>query len=179
MGLGVDHWADPAALARWAPAGKSSPLSGMDMLSDWIAARLYGVLATEPSCGSSSGMLSLVDRTWSTEIARICSTDASVLPGTVTRHAAEATRLREETPVVSGDADTQLRAARSRRPAERVHGCRWHFLAEHDALRPAAGLRRRAEVQPITGIAAVAEQHACTRFEGAPAAVVPARPTAN
>jgi autoinducer-2 kinase len=109
----------PARL-RWLARHRPEILAavrGMGMLSDWIATRLSGVLATEPSCGSSSAMFSLADRAWSDEVARICGIDASVLPavkdpgtviGTVTRHAAEETGLREGTPVVAGGADTQL-----------------------------------------------------------------------
>ncbi len=109
----------PARL-RWLARHRPEILAaarGMGMLSDWIATRLSGVLATEPSCGSSSGMFSLAERTWSDRIARICGIDPAVLPpvtdpgtvvGAVTRRAAEETGLREGTPVVAGGADTQL-----------------------------------------------------------------------
>jgi autoinducer 2 (AI-2) kinase len=109
----------PARL-RWLARHRPEILArarGMGMLSDWIATRLSGVLATEPSCGSSSGMFSLADRAWSGEIAQICNIDPLVLPavvdpgtviGTVTRRAGEETGLREGTPVVAGGADTQL-----------------------------------------------------------------------
>lgn len=109
----------PARL-RWLARHRPDVLAaarGLGLLSDWIATRLSGVLATEPSCGSSSGMFSLADRTWSEEIARICGIDLSVLPpvadpgtviGTVTARAAEETGLPAGTPVVAGGADTQL-----------------------------------------------------------------------
>ena len=109
----------PARL-RWLARHRPETLAsarGMGMLSDWIATRLSGVLATEPSCGSSSAMFSLADRTWSPEIARICGLDPAMLPpvrdpgtviGTVTRRAAEETGLTAGTPVVAGGADTQL-----------------------------------------------------------------------
>jgi autoinducer-2 kinase len=109
----------PARL-RWLARHRPEILAaarGAGMLSDWIATRLSGVLATEPSCGSSSAMFSLADRTWSEEIARICGIDPSILPavrdpgtviGTVTGRAAEETGLRAGTPVVAGGADTQL-----------------------------------------------------------------------
>jgi len=48
-------------------------IDGLGMLSDWITYRLAGVRVTEPSCGSSSGMFSLADRTWSEPIARTSS----------------------------------------------------------------------------------------------------------
>jgi autoinducer-2 kinase len=109
----------PARL-RWLTRHRPGILArahGMGMLSDWIAMRLSGVVATEPSCGSSSGMFSLAARTWSGEIAEICGIDPLVLPvvvdpgtviGAVTRRASEETGLREGTPVVAGGADTQL-----------------------------------------------------------------------
>jgi autoinducer-2 kinase len=109
----------PARL-RWLARHRPDILAatrGLGMLSDWIATRLSGVLATEPSCGSSSGMFSLADRTWSAKIAAICGLDAGVLPpvrdpgtviGAVTRAAASESGLREGTPVVAGGADTQL-----------------------------------------------------------------------
>jgi autoinducer 2 (AI-2) kinase len=109
----------PARL-RWLARHRPDILAaarGLGMLSDWIATRLSGVLATEPSSGSSSGMFSLADRTWSQEIATICGIDPEILPpvtdpgtviGTVTRGAAEETGLAEGTPVVAGGADTQL-----------------------------------------------------------------------
>ena len=89
----------------------------LGMLSDWITYRLARVHVTEPSCGSSSGMFSLADRSWSSSIARICGVPVSVLPpvvdpgavvGSVTAEAAAQTGLRPGTPVVAGGADTQL-----------------------------------------------------------------------
>jgi len=92
-------------------------IGGIGMLSDWVARRLSGVLVTEPSCGSSSGMFNLATRTWSQTIAKVCGVSPDVLPpvvdpgtviGSVTTAAAEQTGLRAGTPVVAGGADTQL-----------------------------------------------------------------------
>jgi autoinducer 2 (AI-2) kinase len=103
-------------LARHRP-GILASARGLGMLSDWIATRLSGVQATEPSCGSSSGMFSLGQRTWSAEIAKTCGIAAEILPqvtdpgtviGLVTATAAAQTGLRAGTPVVAGGADTQL-----------------------------------------------------------------------
>lgn len=135
---------------------------GMGMLSDWIATRLSGVLATEPSCGSSSGMFSLADRTWSAEIARISGIDPLVLPavvdpgtviGTVTRRAAEETGLREGTPVVAGGADTQLGLlGAGARPNEYtvVAGTFWQntILLDRPLIDPATRLRTLCHVIP-------------------------------
>ncbi len=109
----------PARL-RWLAAhrpGIFARVSGLGMISDWIAYRLSGVAVTEPSCGSSSGMFRLPARAWSEEIARISGISPAVLPevadpgtvvGAVTPAAAEQTGLRAGTPVVAGGADTQL-----------------------------------------------------------------------
>jgi autoinducer-2 kinase len=109
----------PARL-RWLARHRPDILAaarGLGLLSDWIATRLSGELATEPSCGSSSGMFALADRTWSAEIAKICGIDPAILPpvrdpgtaiGTVSARAAGETGLRPGTPVVAGGADTQL-----------------------------------------------------------------------
>jgi len=154
----------PARL-RWLARHRPEILTaarGMVMLSDWIATRLCGVLATEPSCGSSSGMFSLADRTWSGEIAQICGIDASVLPpvrdpgtiiGTVTRRAAEETGLREGTPVVAGGADTQLGLlGAGARPNEYtcVAGTFWQntILLERPLIDPKTRLRTLCHVIP-------------------------------
>jgi autoinducer-2 kinase len=92
-------------------------IHGLGMLSDWIVYRLAGVRVTEASCGSSSGMFRLADRTWSEPIAEICGISSAVLPevvnpgtavGVVTAEAADQTGLRAGTPVAAGGADTQL-----------------------------------------------------------------------
>ena len=94
-----------------------SRIGSLGMLSDWIVYRLARVQVTEPSCGSSSGMFSLAERTWSEPVARICGILPAVLPpvvdpgtvvGAVTAAAADQTGLRAGTPVVAGGADTQL-----------------------------------------------------------------------
>jgi len=109
----------PARL-RWLARHRPDILGQADrlgMLSDWIVYRLARVHVTEPSCGSSSGMFSLADRSWSESIAQICGIPVTVLPrvvdpgtvvGWVTAEAAAQTGLRPGTPVVAGGADTQL-----------------------------------------------------------------------
>lgn len=109
----------PARL-RWLAHHRPAILdavSGLGMLSDWIVYRLTGERVTEPSCGSSSGMFALADRTWSLSIPAMCGLSPAVLPpvvdpGTVVGHvsaaAGELTGLRQGTPVVAGGADTQM-----------------------------------------------------------------------
>ena len=109
----------PARL-RWLARHRPDILGSagsLGMLSDWIVYRLSGVHVTEPSCGSSSGMFTLAQRSWSPSIAAICGLSPDVLPpvvdpgtvvGEVTAAAAEQTGLRAGTAVVAGGADTQL-----------------------------------------------------------------------
>ena len=154
----------PARL-RWLARHRPDILGsarGLGMLSDWIATRLSGVRATEPSCGSSSGMFALADRTWSAEIAAICGIDLSVLPpvadpgtvtGTVTRQAAAETGLSEGTPVVAGGADTQLGLLGcGARPGEYtvVAGTFWQntVLATQPLIDPQTRLRTLCHVLP-------------------------------
>lgn len=109
----------PARL-RWLARHEPNILnavSSLGMLSDWIVYRLSGEHFTEPSCGSSSGMFALAERTWSEVIPAMCGLSSAVLPavvdpgtvvGYVTSSAAELTGLRKGTPVVAGGADTQM-----------------------------------------------------------------------
>src|SRR6202020_383840 len=109
----------PARL-RWLARHRPDILDaagGLGMLSDWILYRLSGAQVTEPSCGSSSGMFTLAQRTWSASSPALCGLPAEVLPpvvdpGTVVGHvtpaAAEQTGLRTGTPVVAGGGDTQM-----------------------------------------------------------------------
>ena len=109
----------PARL-RWLARHRPDILGATDrlgMLSDWIVYRLTSQHVTEPSCGSSSGMFTLADRSWSPSISALCGLPAATLPpvvdpgtvvGEVSAAAAEATGLRVGTAVVAGGADTQL-----------------------------------------------------------------------
>ena len=145
--LGLDHVAGPAALAGPAPARPlRRRIHGLGMLSDWIAYRLAGVQATEPSCGSSSGMFSLACRTWSPEIAQICGIDPPCCPRWPTRARSSARHRagrRADRPAAGhpgggGRRRHSARPARRGRPGGRVHGRRRHLLAEHGAAGPAA-----------------------------------------
>lgn len=87
------------------------------MLGDWIAFKLCGEYATDPSLGSSSGMFDLTQRRWSDEIIGICEMQPSSFPsvresgsilGGVHREGGAASGLRVGTPVIVGGADTQL-----------------------------------------------------------------------
>ncbi|GHV94366.1 autoinducer-2 kinase [Spirochaetia bacterium] len=87
------------------------------MFNDWIIYRLSGVLAVEPSNGSTTGLFNLKTRTWDTSIARRCGLKDDIFPevrecGTiiakVSKTGAEETGLAEGMPLVIGGGDCQL-----------------------------------------------------------------------
>lgn len=92
-------------------------MRAMSMFSDWVLFRLSGELATDPSCGSSSGLFDLAQGSWSSDLIDRLGLPARIFPpvqssgtplGKVTAKAADETGLIEGTPVVVGGADTQL-----------------------------------------------------------------------
>lgn len=136
----------------------------LGMLSDWVATRLTGVFATEPTCGSSSALFDLTTRAWSADLAARVGLDAQILPdvadcgeriGAVTVEAAARTGLRAGTPVVAGGADTQLALhgidAQPGRPTI-VGGTFWQTTAVVDAplVDPDRRLRTLCHVTPGT-----------------------------
>ncbi len=81
---------------------------------DYVRFMLTGVHATEVSDASGTGLLDVVTRRWSSAMIERLGLDSGLLPevkesadvtGTVTRAAAEATGLKEGTPVVGGAGD--------------------------------------------------------------------------
>lgn len=92
----------------------------ISMLSDWVLARLSGVIASDPSNAGTTGLYSLSKRDWLPEaMAKAGMRDdifpESVEPGTVigrvTERAADETGLAPGTPVVMGGGDCQSGAA--------------------------------------------------------------------
>jgi autoinducer 2 (AI-2) kinase len=92
-------------------------IAHLGMLSDWATYRLTGAFVTDPSCGSSSNLFDLRERSWSEDILGWLDLEPSIVPdvlepgtvvGPVTAAAAEETGLMPGTPVVVGGADTQL-----------------------------------------------------------------------
>jgi autoinducer-2 kinase len=154
----------PARL-RWLARHRPDILDAtgsLGMLSDWIIYRLSGAQVTEPSCGSSSGMFTLAQRTWSASIPALSGLPAGVLPpvvdpgtvvGQVTPAAAGQTGLRAGTPVVAGGADTQLGLlGAGTAPGEYtvVAGTFWQntVLLSEPLIDPQARLRTLCHVTP-------------------------------
>ncbi len=95
-------------------------INRISMLSDWVLARLSGVIASDPSNAGTTGLYSLSERDWLPEaMAKAGMRDdifpESVEPGTVigrvTERAADETGLAPGTPVVMGGGDCQCGAA--------------------------------------------------------------------
>ncbi len=89
----------------------------MTMISDWLASRLSGWLAVDPSNAGTTGMLDLFTRDWRAELLDMAGLRADLLSpvketgsllGEVTQQAAQECGLREGTPVVMGGGDVQL-----------------------------------------------------------------------
>ncbi len=89
------------------------------MLNDWLAYRLTGELASEPSNGSTSGMFDIKRREWLPDIAARCGLHTDMFPrvyesgeviGTVSAACAGETGLSKKTLVVTGGGDAQLGA---------------------------------------------------------------------
>ena len=87
------------------------------MINDWIIFKLTGVLAVEPSNGSTTGLFDLKTRNWDLDIARRCGIRDDIFPdvkecGTITakvsKKGEEDSSLAEGTPVVTGGGDCQL-----------------------------------------------------------------------
>lgn len=87
------------------------------MFNDWLIYKLTGVLAVEPSNGSTTGLMDLQRRQWDPSIARRCSLRDDIFPavlecgsiaGKVSAKGAAETGLAEGTPVVVGGGDCQL-----------------------------------------------------------------------
>ena len=110
----------PARL-RWLARHRPDILDAtgsLGMLSDWIVYRLSGAQVTEPSCGSSSGMFTLAQRTWSASIPALCGLPRRRAARRWWTPAPWSARSRPRRrsrpgcgrarPVVAGGADTQL-----------------------------------------------------------------------
>jgi autoinducer 2 (AI-2) kinase len=89
------------------------------MINDWLIYKLSGVLAVEPSNGSTTGLFDLKSRKWDIEIARLCSLRDDIFPevrecGTgaakVSKDGSAQSTLAEGTILVCGGGDCQLGA---------------------------------------------------------------------
>jgi autoinducer 2 (AI-2) kinase len=89
----------------------------VSMINDWLIYKLTGVLASEPSNASTTGMLSLKERDWEKSIMGKIGLKDTIFPpvvesgtkvGEVHQKASEETSLVVGTPVIAGGGDTQM-----------------------------------------------------------------------
>ena len=89
----------------------------ISMISDWVLAKLSGVIATEPSNAGTTGIFSLTERDWASHQARKVGLKDDIFPkvyepsepiGEVTTQASMQCGLEQGTMVVMGAGDVQL-----------------------------------------------------------------------
>lgn len=92
-------------------------LAKVGMFNDWLIYKLTGVLAVEPSNGSTTGIFDLQSRSWDKAIMRKVGLKDDIFPpvaecgsvvGAVNAKGAADTGLAAGTPVVAGGGDSQL-----------------------------------------------------------------------
>ena len=92
-------------------------VANVSMIGDWILAKLSGVIATDPSNGGTTGIFSLKERTWISEMASRVGLKSDIFPpvletGTVMGNILnEEIGLSTQTKVVMGGGDVQLGSA--------------------------------------------------------------------
>jgi autoinducer 2 (AI-2) kinase len=91
-------------------------IARVGMFNDWLIYRLSGVLAVEPSNGSTTGLFNLRTRTWDVSIAGRCGLKNDIFPdviecgtpaGTVSAWGAAESGLAQGTLLVAGAGDCQ------------------------------------------------------------------------
>ena len=89
----------------------------ISMISDWVLAKLSGVISTDPSNGGTSGIYSLKKRDWLPTMAKEVGLKDDIFPpsyesgtviGKITTKASKQTGLTKNTLVVTGGGDVQL-----------------------------------------------------------------------
>lgn len=92
-------------------------IASVGMFNDWLIYKMTGVLAVEPSNGSTTGLFNLQSRAWDPSIAERCGLRTDIFPpvkecgtmaGTTTLQCQEQTGLALGTPVIVGGGDAQL-----------------------------------------------------------------------
>jgi len=92
----------------------------ISMISDWVLAKLSGVIATDPSNGGTTGIFSLKDRNWQKDMAKKVGLKSDIFPkvlepgtviGQVKSEIAKECGLSSKTKVVMGGGDVQLGSA--------------------------------------------------------------------
>lgn len=90
--------------------------SCFNMLNDWISYKLTGILATEPSNASTSGLFNLQSKQWEFDelkqfdihLNKVPVVESGTVLGNISQDASKATGLSTKTKVVMGGGDAQL-----------------------------------------------------------------------
>lgn len=94
--------------------------ASVSMISDWVLAKLSGVIGTDPSNGGTTGVFSLSNRTWAAHQAKEVGIKDDIFPkvyesgeiiGEVNSKASDESGLSKGVPVVMGGGDVQLGSA--------------------------------------------------------------------
>ena len=138
----------------------------LSMISDWVLAKLSGVIATDPSNAGTTGIFSLGKRQWERGQARQAGLKDDIFPpvyepseviGEVMRKASDETGLAQGTKVVMGGGDVQLGAAglgvvREGESAI-LGGSFWQQIVNIDAsVTPPEDMRLRVNPHVIDGL---------------------------
>ena len=92
----------------------------ISMISDWVLAKLSGIIATDPSNGGTTGIFSLKKRDWQKDMAEKVGLKSEIFPpilepgtvmGRVIEDVAKECELSPKTKVVMGGGDVQLGSA--------------------------------------------------------------------
>ncbi len=95
-------------------------VASISMISDWIIAKLSGIICTDPSNGGTSGIYSLEKRDWLPNMAKKVGLKSDIFPKTyqtgevvedISIDASNQTGLSTKTKVVMGGGDVQLGSA--------------------------------------------------------------------
>ena len=139
--------------------------ASLGMFNDWLIYKLTGVLAVEPSNGSTTGILDLRRRDWDPSIAGRCGLRTDIFPtvaesgtriGSVNAQGAADTGLLEGTPVVVGGGDCQLGCigvgAVEPGSAAVFGGSFWQYEYNTDSGQPDPDCRIRVNCHAVPGV---------------------------
>lgn len=137
----------------------------LGMFNDWLIYRMTGVLAIEPSNGSTTGLFDLKSRNWDPEIAKRCGLRTDIFPevkecgsfaGSVTEKCHEETGLAVGTPVIVGGGDCQLGCigvgAVEPNQAAVFGGSFWQYEYNTAEGKTDAGYRVRVNCHAVPGV---------------------------
>ena len=138
----------------------------ISMISDWVLAKLSGIIATDPSNAGTTGIFSLSKRQWEPAQARQVGIKDDIFPpvyepstviGEVTKQASQETGLSTRCKVVMGGGDVQLGSAGlgivKAGESAILGGSFWQQIVNIDASTPPpTDMRLRVNPHVISGL---------------------------